>query len=742
MSARSRLLTKDEELGKRDDDFKPRRATSASRVLPWRWRKRRFLVGIIAIAFVYLFFHYIPADFNPVTSQTVPVQYQDPYKAATYREPAGAPPHGLEGEQDEASKHYYNGVVRFYKLAQSLHKFGGTMGNMLQNRNVLFVASSLKSAANLLPMACEMAKIDRNYAHFALFGRSTLTSEEILEINGIDLDECKVTFHDARGDFAEFSSDARAESATRGAMHHINDFVHPQAIIMDDSKREDSFFATAMKTKVKETGTALIEVPSGRYEEWLWMTRLDAGSLSNWHKPNIEILIHAPAESSGSLIRLLKSLYNADYRGLKVPRLTIELPSKIEPALQNYLGGFMWPPWRDFSEPNGLTVRHRIPSSRTSSEQASIRFVETFYPANSKDNHVLVLSPQAEISPLYLQYLHFSVLEYYYQYWGSGNDMMGISLDVPTVFLNGKDGFRQPTLANMSYNKHADIPDIDPQSASSFLYQAVSSTANLIVGEKWVAFHDYLSKRLQASHSGKTGKKDHKLVPETEPAWVEFFMELARSRGWTMLHPPISLVTIHNELAQIPEEFSRPPASDTKATEVFKQSDHPEEEPFLLSADPPVPAEHIEADTSRSQMPLHQILPFNGELQDVASLPYLDHEGNLITPYDLEKRKNKYVSWLRAAVGGCQGADASRSRAVESLKADDLFCLPGVNMRFEDEGESGGDDWAEHVAQAIADSTEDDDKDEFAMTMPTHEEPVGEKTTPETQEDVSDAKGA
>ncbi|KAF2162583.1 hypothetical protein M409DRAFT_69141 [Zasmidium cellare ATCC 36951] len=476
-------------------------------------------------------------------------------------------------------------------------------------------------------MACEMAKIDRNYAHFALFGRSPLSMEEILEVNGVDTSECKVFWHDARGDYAEFSSDARTESATRGAMKHINDFVHPQVIIMDDSKREDSFFSKAMKTKVKETGTALIEVPLGRYEEWLWMTRLDAGSLSNWHKPNIDILIHAPAGSSGSLIRLLKSLYNAEYRGLKVPRLTIALPTKIEPALQNYLGGFMWPPWRDFSEQNGLTVRHRIPSSRTSSEQASIRFVESFYPPNSKDNHVLVLSPQAEMSPLYLQYLHSSILEYYYQYWGAGNDLMGISLDVPTAFLDGKDGFKQPTLGNMSYNKHAQ--DADPQIPSPFLYQAISSTANLIQGEKWAAFHDFLSKRIQASHSGKTGKKDHKVVPETEPAWVEFFMELARARGWTMLHPPTSLVTIHNELAQIPEEFSRPPASDTKATEVFKQSDHPEEEPFLLSADPPVPVEHIEADPSRSFMPLHQMLPFNGELQDLASLPWLDHEGSL-----------------------------------------------------------------------------------------------------------------
>lgn len=736
MSARSRLLTKDEELGKRDDDFKPRRTSSSnsiSSILP-KWRKRRFLIAIAVVAFIYLFFHHIPVDLNPGISQAAPTSYQDPYRVAPYHEPAGAPPRDPERDEEGHGKHYYNGVVRFYKLAQSLHKVGTTMGNMLQNRNVLFVASTPKSAANLIPMACEMAKIDRNYPHFAIFGRSPLSMDEILEINGVDMNECKVYWHDARGDYAEFSSEARAESATRGAMKHIRDFVHPQAIIMDDSKKEDDFFSKAMKRKAKETGTALIEIPSGKYEEFLWMTRLDAGSLSNWHKPNVEILIHAPPESSGSLIRLLKSLYNAEYKGLKVPRLTIELPAKIEPALQNYLGGFMWPPWRDFSEPSGLNVRHRIPSHRVSSEQASIRFVESFYPSNSKDNHVLIISPQAEMSPLYLQYLHFSLLEYYYQHWGSGNEMMGISLDLPKSLLNGKDGFKQPTLANMTYNKYSDEPDADQQGPSPFLHQAVSSTATLIAGEKWTAFHDYLSKRIQASHSGKTGKKDHKIVPETEPAWVEFFMELARARSWTMLHPPTSFVTIHNELAQIPEEFSRPPKSDTKATEAFKQSFHPAEEPFLLSNDPPEPTEHTEADPSRDLMPLHQMLPFNGELQDITSLPWLNHEGTLTSQYNLEKRKNEYVPWLRAAIGGCQGADASRKRIMpENLKTDDLFCLPGVEVKFADGGEEvEDDDWAEHVAKAIADSTESDDKDEFAMTMPTHEEPVGEKKTPES----------
>ena len=106
--------------------------------------------------------------------------------------------------------------------------------------------------------------------------------------------------------------------------------MHPQAIIMDDSKKEETYFVRAMRFKAEDLGKPLIEIPSGKYENWLWIKRLAAASLVHWHKPTIDIVIQAPTESSGSLIRLLQSLTNADYRGLKMPRVTIELPAKIE----------------------------------------------------------------------------------------------------------------------------------------------------------------------------------------------------------------------------------------------------------------------------------------------------------------------------------------------------------------------------------------------------------------------------
>ncbi|CAK4031411.1 hypothetical protein DOTSEDRAFT_74243 [Lecanosticta acicola] len=727
MSARSRLVTKDEELGKRDDDFKPRHSSSTaslSSILPWRWRKRRLLLVAGVIFVIYMFTQQLPTDIISIRINTggrhaagnTQPSY-DPYAAVAHQEPAGAPPRDKSKENEEASKHYYNGIVRFYKLAQSLHKISRTYGNLAQNRNVLWAASSLKSAANLMPMACEMAKVDRTHVHLAIFGRSTLALEEILALNGVDEGECKVYFHDARGDYADYSSDARAESATKGAMNHINDFMHPQVVIMDDSAREDAFFTKAMRTKAKEFGKSLIEVPGGRYEQFLWITRLEAGSLASWFKPNVEIVIHAPPGTSGSLIRLLQSMYNADYHGLKVPKLTIELPSKVEPALSKYLSDFQWPPRKGPMQADSLSIRHRIPSSQITSEQASIRFAESFYPSNPQDDHILMLSPQVELNPLYAQYLHFAILEYHYAAWGTsgGHELLGISLDVPTTHLNNNTALKRPSISDMGSNKYADDTANDPAAAAPFLYQATSSTANLIFGDRWTVFHDFLTKRTQASHSGKKSKTE-KLVPETEPAWVEFLLELTRARGWSMLHPAFPFVTIHNELAQIPEEFARPPI-DPEAPQAPAQTDRLEEEPFVLSAEAPVLVDHIEADTTRDTMALHKMLPFNGELQDTMSLPHLTHEGDLIQPFALSDVRDKYVPYFRAAIGGCQGADASRERVISLGKTDDLFCLPGIDVRFADETYPARADQAKIMAEVIADVT--DDPDRYPMPLPT-----------------------
>jgi hypothetical protein len=422
------------------------------------------------------------------------------------------------------------------------------------------------------------------------------------------------------------------------------------------------------------------------YETFLWLTRLSAESLSKFTQPNINIVIRALPGSSGSLIRLLKSLAKSEYRGLRVPQLSIELPPQVEPALQRFLADFRWPPSRDppTTQSSLLSVHHRIPSSRITSEMASLRFVELFYPRHTENDNVLVLSPQAEVGEMFLHFLQYHILEYRYASWFGG--LAGISLHVPTESLAGNETLDIPTMSNITYGKRTDDDTDDPKSPSPFLYQAPSSTATLFFGDKWAVFHDFLTKRMQVTHSVKDSRTK-KMVSETEPAWMEYLLELMRVRGWNVLHPSSALVTVHNELAQIPEEYQRPPE---KAD--IPQAEPPkilEEEAFLVSDDLIILTEHAEHEMNRHQSPIHQMLPFDGALPALWTLPRLNYDGSPSTSLDLADSREEYVVYFRETHGGCRGTDATRRRTMSTTSTDDLFCLPDTELRFADDRPSG-----------------------------------------------------
>ena len=707
MPYHSRVLSKDEELGKRDDDFRPKRSHSAANVFNiLRWRKRRLFGLLAGIVLVYLFVTNPPADLRRVDGR----RYGQPAELGQYpgasttsrREPTGPPPRPIiDADDDESEKWYYDGPIKFYRLAASLHSITRTMGQQNTNRNVLFAASSLKSVANLLPMACDMARWDRNYVHLALLGRDPLSLDEILEINGISSKDCAVSFHDGRGDYSEYSTDRRFEVSVSGAMRHINEFMHPQAIITDDSLVEDAPFTRAMRAKGKEYHHPIIEIPDGAYEDFLWMTRLDAGSLSCWHRPQIDILVHAPKDSSGGLIRLLKTLESADYAGLRPPRLTIELPNTIEKFTGSYLSQMHWPPGKQLSPTsvNTLSLRHRISDQRSSSEQSSLRFLESFFPT-SPDTHVLLLSPQAELSPQYLQYLHYVILEYRYSSskFPYSGELVGASLDVPSMLVNGSGPLALPRVADMNDRRYLQDERLDKTALSPFMYQAPSSTASLIFSEKWAIFHDFVSNRLAASQSGKA-QKLKKEVSETEPAWMEYLLELMRARNWHMFHPAKSFVTVHNELAQLPDEFVRPEHGEKK-DDSTKPSQSSQEESFLSADEPPVIAPHTERKRVSGTQALHATLPFEGDLPELPHLPLLDYRGDLSSFAAADDIQREYIAHFREHVGGCDAKEAKRKRVPHGLGTDDLFCLPGLEPDYDEEDED------EEVALAIAKASE------------------------------------
>ena len=186
----------DEELGKKFDDHRPSDGggrTSAS--LPWRapirFRKGRIIFAVFICLALYSFFKYLPADFKPTAGPRTPARGQSAAGLATA--PTGKPPRD-HMQQDEAGKHYFNGPIKFYKLAYSLQSIVHTKGFYPSNQNVVFAASSLKSASVMIPMACEMARWRRNNVHIVLLGRDDVSIHGIKEVNAVTAD-CDVYWH-------------------------------------------------------------------------------------------------------------------------------------------------------------------------------------------------------------------------------------------------------------------------------------------------------------------------------------------------------------------------------------------------------------------------------------------------------------------------------------------------------------------------------------------------------------------
>ena len=202
-----RIFTGPEEHGKKDDDHRPAR-NAALLTSPWLWhqtistpriRRRRAFVAVLALIGLYLFFKNIPTNLQPVSKRydiRVPGQT---YSGAQLPRPgfAGPSPHHPPPRSETSSvenKHYYDGELRFYALAASLHGIAKTVGYRPVNKNVMFAAASLRSVSRLLPMACEMSRYNRNSVHLVLMGREDVPLEEIKAINGIG-QGCAIYWH-------------------------------------------------------------------------------------------------------------------------------------------------------------------------------------------------------------------------------------------------------------------------------------------------------------------------------------------------------------------------------------------------------------------------------------------------------------------------------------------------------------------------------------------------------------------
>ncbi|MCJ1381145.1 hypothetical protein MMC17_004254 [Xylographa soralifera] len=671
-----RIFAGDEELGKKNDDHKPADGAISIPAWPWtKWktaprvRKRRLTIGLLIGLVVYFFFKNMPTDLGPVAQRVDTRVPGQTFGGIPFpRIPSHKPPHP-DGES-ELEKRYYDGPISFYSLGASLHGIAKTMGYRERNKNVLFAAASLQSASRLIPMACEMSRWNRNTVHFAFMGRDDLPLKDIQVLNGVGSD-CGIYWHDARPDYGPYSTDFRMGASVTSALHHIYGFMHPQVYIIDQASNEELFFANAIRSKGYETQKSVIELPTDALTRMLWITRLDYGSLQAWHNTYVDILIHAPLGSSGSLIRLLRSIEEADYFGCRRPHLTIELPTDIDPPTWSFLQNLVWPPLDPSGAPriSQVTLRHCIPRDRVGSEEASARFVESFYSARPQQSHVLVLSPQVQLSPVYYHYLFYNLLEYKYAAYGGqaeeAENFMGISLDLPSRSLDNARPFLPPvTKTKDDVHTTSDEPSITPLPLP-FLWQAPNSNAALYFGDKWAEFHSFLTNRLLVQQRHPSSRT--RIISPEHPSWTEYLLELMRTRGYTLLYPnlpsPESLATVHNELYQPPEGTT--PLAPSKAT--ADSADPFIVNPLLTSL------EHLpHQERPLLTTPLLTMLPSDGDLPALASLPLLSYFGEALTPWSAKKEAARFANDFRSQIGHCTSGN---SYTILPMKADDLFCV-------------------------------------------------------------------
>ncbi|KAJ5747405.1 uncharacterized protein N7511_009101 [Penicillium nucicola] len=654
-------LRADEEMGKKDDDHRP---PGEARFLPLRHRNitrpRRILFALLGIFLFYEFFKHMPTDLAPAVDRYNPSiaklrqETLAQLSASEHQRPAPkTEPESKEKVLDPEGKCvFYEGDVKFYELAQSLPRTKYPKDTA--SRVVIFAASSLRSVSDMLPLACKMAAQRLNYVHFVLMGKEDVSIRGIKQVNGISDSECPIVWHDGRPDHALQSSGIRMEQSVMGGLQLLQAYIRPEVIITQGKSLEDDFFLNGVEAHSRGSGIPHVGLTSAA-KDLLWIAFLDSTALRSWNDLQIEMVVHAPSQSSGSVIRLLQSLDAADYLGA-APRLTVELPSLVDPPLLQFLQNL-----------DGLTqladhisLRRRIQPHSMDPVESSLRTVESFYPRDPNVTHLLMLSPQTELAPSFYHYLKYAALNYKQSAHAKRvfSKMIGISLELPSSKpTTGRASFAPPVMSGINQD----------QLLPSFLWQAPNSNAALYFGDAWAEFHTFLSNRLSTPQSAKASHK--KLISDKYPAFMEHLLEMIRAKGYYLLYPSFpgtktaAIATVHNELYQPPEEFAHTAGLSNSDDENIQDINDPTQP---LSGGFVAGLRSVEKPLNHAStiMPLLDL--FSSGLPDLDVLPLLAYDGEQITTATYNKQTEEYAQQFRIHYGGCtENTDSS----VE------LFCV-------------------------------------------------------------------
>ncbi|KAL9117096.1 MAG: hypothetical protein Q9187_006372 [Circinaria calcarea] len=254
---------------------------------------------------------------------------------------------------------------------------------------------------------------------------------------------------------------------------------------------------------------------------------------------------------------------------------------------------------------------------------------------------------------------------------------MGISLELPSYHLNETEPLSPPS------NKLNSDPEEESnrkESVSStgtlpFLWQAPNSNAALYFGDKWVELHAFFSARISASRVTESPLPSRpKIVSSKYPPWMAYMLEFMRIKGYTLLYPnfgPLdSIVTVHNELYQPPEEFvsSISPADMSSPS----SSTRGPNEPFTVDPKAMSTIQSHSLEVPLLKTPLLTILPNAGDLPELSFLTLLSYSGNILTTVTSNKQADAFAETFSREIGGCKAS--KKPEPWKRFSVDDLFC--------------------------------------------------------------------
>lgn len=232
---------------------------------------------------------------------------------------------------------------------------------------------------------------------------------------------------------------------------------------------------------------------------------------------------------------------------------------------------------------------------------------------------------------------------------------MAMSLSVPTTILGSTRPFTPPPSSRAGEAKLA--------TETAFLWQAPVSDAILVMGNKWVELHGYVTQVLERQHAmvSSPAMLASKEVGKQYPAWMEYALQLSRLRGYLTLYPSRqtadAIAGAHSDLRERPEEYQGQAGSRGKENDVAG-----DEASALFDVG--------------SQVDMLETLPREGEQQLLGGLPVLSWDGQQTRDDVLEEDAVQFTMDFRRQVGGCQDEDSEKLGRADQY-AGDLFCQVG-----------------------------------------------------------------